>query len=270
MGRLESKQHKAASSIRKRIELDIWYIDNWSPLLDLKILLKTFPWAMINDERMGAESETIAEADIKVIVATHKSYWMPSDELYVPVQVGAEGKEDLGYTSDNTGDNISSKNANYCELTGLYWAWKNLSCDYLGLAHYRRHFTAIRGTDDRRDVLTIDQARDLLGHVDVLLPKKRNYLIETNYKQYIHAHHAIDLDETRRIIEEFEGDPNKNVQAYATFGTEQYERMVEKLRSRLHITSLKFCSVQDLVDAIGLPKEKICTHCFDNSSYGHE
>ena len=75
---------------------------------------------------------------------------------------------------------------------------------------------------------------------------------------------------TRRIIEEFEGDPNKNVQAYATFGTEQYERMVEKLRSRLHITSLKFCSVQDLVDAIGLPKEKICTHCFDNSSYGHE
>ncbi|MBO4653238.1 MAG: undecaprenyl-phosphate glucose phosphotransferase [Lachnospiraceae bacterium] len=194
--------YRGDTSIRKRIELDIWYIDNWSPMLDLKILLKTFPWAMINDERMGAESETIAEADIKVIVAAHKSYWMPSDELYVPMQVGAEGKEDLGYTPDNTGDNISSKNANYCELTGLYWAWKNLSCDYLGLAHYRRHFTAIRGTDDRRDVLTIDQARDLLGHVDVLLPKKRNYLIETNYKQYIHAHHAIDLDETRRIIEE--------------------------------------------------------------------
>ena len=194
--------YRGDTSIRKRIELDIWYIDNWSPLLDLKILFKTFPWAMINDERMGAESETIAEADVKVIVASHKAYWMPSDELYVPVQVGAEGKEDLGFTPDNTGDNISAKNPNYCELTGLYWAWKNLPCDYLGLAHYRRHFTAIRGTDDRRDVLTIDQARDLLGHVDVLLPKKRNYLIETNYKQYIHAHHAIDLDETRRIIEE--------------------------------------------------------------------
>ena len=195
--------YRGDTSIKKRIELDIWYIDNWSPLLDLQILFKTFPWAMINDERMGAsDNETTTDADIKVIVATHKDYWMPSDELYVPLQVGADGKESLGFAQDNTGDNISVKNPNYCELTGLYWAWKNLPCDYLGLAHYRRHFSAIRGTDDRRDVLSLDQAKDLLSSVDVLLPKKRKYWIETNYKQYIHAHHAIDLDETRRIIEE--------------------------------------------------------------------
>ena len=195
--------YRGDTSIKKRIELDIWYIDNWSPLLDLSILIKTFPWAMINDERMGAEnSKSTENADVKVIVASHKDYWMPSDEMYVPLQVGAEGKESLGFTPDNTGDNISSKNPNYCELTGLYWAWKNLSCEYLGLAHYRRHFTAIRSTDDRRDVLGLDQARELLSNADVLLPKRRNYVIETNYKQYIHAHHAIDLDETRRIIEE--------------------------------------------------------------------
>lgn len=194
--------YRGDTSIKKRIELDIWYIDNWSPLLDLQILFKTFPWAMINDERMGSDNEATADADVKVIVATHKDYWMPSDELYVPIQVGAEGRESLGFTPDNTGDNISAKNPNYCELTGLYWAWKNLSCDYLGLAHYRRHFTAIRGTDDRRDVMSLDQAKDLLSSADVLLPKKRKYWIETNYKQYIHAHHAIDLDETRRIIEE--------------------------------------------------------------------
>ena len=208
--------YRGDTSIRKRIELDIWYIDNWSPGLDLKILFKTFPWAMINDERMGAESKLTENADVKVIVASHKDYWMPSDEMYVPVWVGAakaatgepaEGSDTAenpmpGFTPDNTGDNISAKNANYCELTGLYWAWKNLDCEYLGLAHYRRHFTALRGTDDRRDVLSLDQARDLLSHADVLLPKRRNYWIETNYKQYIHAHHAIDLDETRRIIEE--------------------------------------------------------------------
>ena len=64
--------------------------------------------------------------DIKVIVAAHKKYEMPKDKMYVPVQVGAEGKKDIGYTKDNTGDNISSKNSMYCELTGLYWAWKNL------------------------------------------------------------------------------------------------------------------------------------------------
>lgn len=189
--------YRGDTSIKKRIELDLWYIDNWSPLLDLRILFKTFPWAMFSGER----SETLEESDIKVIVASHKEYWMPTDEMYVPVQVGAEGKNDLGYTPDNTGDNISMKNPNYCELTGLYWAWKNLDCEYLGLAHYRRHFTMLRSTD-RRDVLSLDQAREAIHGYDALLPKKRNYWIETNYKQYIHAHHTIDLTETRKIIEE--------------------------------------------------------------------
>ena len=41
----------------------------------------------------------------------------------------------------------------------------------------------------------------MLKDVDILLPKPRNYFIETNYNQYVHAHHAIDLDETRKIIE---------------------------------------------------------------------
>lgn len=57
---------------------------------------------------------------------------MPKDEMYLPLHVGAEGKFDasgkpldLGYTKDNTGENISEKNSYFCELTGLYWAWKN-------------------------------------------------------------------------------------------------------------------------------------------------
>ena len=190
--------YRGDTSIKKRIELDLWYIDNWSPMLDLRILFMTVPWAMINDEK----SVIIQESDVKIIVATHKPYWMPSDSMYVPVHVGAEGKDSLGFTPDNTGENISDKNANYCELTGLYWAWKNLSCEYLGLAHYRRQFTVLKGTSDRRDVLTLDQARLLLADVDVLLPNKRNYWIETNYSQYVHAHHKEDLIETRKIIEE--------------------------------------------------------------------
>ena len=79
--------------------------------------------------------------NIKIIVATHKEYNMPSDDIYLPVQVGAEGKKDLGYQKDNIGNNISKKNPFFCELTGLYWAWKNLKADYIGLAHYRRHFS---------------------------------------------------------------------------------------------------------------------------------
>ncbi|MBR3834777.1 MAG: DUF4422 domain-containing protein [Lachnospiraceae bacterium] len=147
---------------------------------------------------------------IKIIIATHKKYWMPEDSVYLPVHVGAEGKYredgsalDLGYVKDNTGENISDKNANYCELTGLYWAWKNLDAEYIGLAHYRRHFCAKSVKGNKQDcVLTYNQAKELLGESDILLPKKRNYFIETNYSQYAHAHHAIDLDTTREIIKE--------------------------------------------------------------------
>lgn len=146
----------------------------------------------------------------RIIVATHKQYWMPSDDIYLPLHVGAEGKTnddgaplDFGYVKDNSGDNISSKNKNYCELTGLYWAWKNLDADFIGLAHYRRHFTLNRNNKDKKNMpITGAELEPLLKKHDVLLPKRRNYFIETNYSQYVHAHHAIDLDTTREIISE--------------------------------------------------------------------
>jgi hypothetical protein len=141
-------------------------------------------------------------ANAKIIVATHKAYRMPTDSLYLPVQVGAEGKDSLGYTLDNTGDNISAKNKNYCELTGLYWAWKNLDADYIGLAHYRRHFSIKSKGDKWASILTAEELATLVQDYDVILPKPRNYFIESNYSQYVHAHHAIDLDTTREIISE--------------------------------------------------------------------
>ena len=142
-------------------------------------------------------------ADIKIIVATHKKYWMPSDPMYLPLHVGREGKTDLGVTGDNTGDNISEKNANFCELTGLYWAWKNLQADCIGLAHYRRHFSNGKRLGDKKQrVIGKAQVEKALDGADILLPKPRNYWIETNYSQYAHAHHAIDLDIARQIIAE--------------------------------------------------------------------
>lgn len=71
---------------------------------------------------------------------------------------------------------------------------------------------------------------------------------------------------TRRIIEKLEGDPNKNLDKYATTGTPEYNRMVECIRERFGLTSLKFNPIETLVKSIGLPKCKICTHCFDGSS----
>lgn len=72
---------------------------------------------------------------------------------------------------------------------------------------------------------------------------------------------------TRRIIEELEGDSSAHLDEYATTGTPRYERMVEKIRERYGLTSLKFSKIEDIVKAIGLPKCKICTHCFDGSSH---
>ena len=55
--------------------------------------------------------------DIKIIIAAHKKYRMPQDDIYVPLHVGAEGKDSIGYQGDNTGDNISNLNPYFCELT---------------------------------------------------------------------------------------------------------------------------------------------------------
>jgi amidophosphoribosyltransferase len=72
---------------------------------------------------------------------------------------------------------------------------------------------------------------------------------------------------TRRIIKDREGDENKNLKAYATTGSPEYNCMVEEIRRRLGLTSLRFNSLETLVKAIGLPKCQICTHCFDGSSH---
>ena len=72
---------------------------------------------------------------------------------------------------------------------------------------------------------------------------------------------------TRRIIGELEGDPNKNLDKYATSHSPEYEKMVEIIRERFGLTSLKFSTIEDLIAAIGLPKCKVCTHCFDGSSH---
>lgn len=78
----------------------------------------------------------------KILVCCHKPDNFKNDEVYMPIHVGkANSKYDLGIQGDDTGDNISKENPHFCELTGLYWAWKNMQpVDYIGLCHYRRYF----------------------------------------------------------------------------------------------------------------------------------
>ncbi len=146
--------------------------------------------------------------DVKLIIASHKKYTIPEDGMYLPVQVGAEGKNLIdGYSPDNTGENISSKNPYFCELTGLYWAWKNLKNDYIGLVHYRRYFTAkskIPNDEEEKFkiVLSQEECEKLLETNDIILPKLRKYYIENLYDHYKHTMYVEPLDMTRDIISE--------------------------------------------------------------------
>lgn len=100
------------------------------------------------------------KAKIKILIVTHKPSDFPKGQYFVPMHAGRDvararskdgkiSKSDYNWLlkntiGDNTGDNISAKNRYYCEMSSLYWAWKNYdeldNPDYIGLMHYRRHF----------------------------------------------------------------------------------------------------------------------------------
>ena len=132
----------------------------------------------------------------KVYIMTHKETDLPSQEGYKPMLVGAYKHENISpsYVPDNTGDNISEYNDSYCELTGLYWMWKNERSDITGLVHYRRFFADVKAWDykakyivlskkNRYKILSVEKAEDILKECDVIV-KKSKVWDRTNYKMF--------------------------------------------------------------------------------------
>ncbi|EMF0416486.1 DUF4422 domain-containing protein, partial [Enterococcus faecium] len=139
--------------------------------------------------------------NIKIMVVTHKESPMPENqELYVPTLVGPN-KDKLKYKiffrDDQGEDNITERNPNFCELTALYWAWKNLDADYIGLVHYRRLLMDPKDHSVAIDQTQLDQM--INQGVEVILPVKRNYYIETTWSHYEHNHNINDLIEVKNI-----------------------------------------------------------------------
>ncbi len=136
-------------------------------------------------------------SNIRIAVAAHKDYWMPSDQMYVPVCVGAAlGNNVSGsehFQRDDEGNNISSCNDRYSELTALYWLWKNDDSGYKGLVHYRRHFAGA----DERGVASKSDIQKLLKKEPVVMPKKRNYRVMTVGKHYATTFNEAHLDALR-------------------------------------------------------------------------
>ena len=140
---------------------------------------------------------------LKCIVATHKTYEFPKVDYYIPIHVGKAHNNQLGIQGDDTGDNISLKNGSFCELTALYWAWKNdffADSEYAGLVHYRRYFNGQDLTLKGKGIASENELLSYLKNVDCIVSKKRNYVIESVYEHYKNAHFSKDLDLTKEII----------------------------------------------------------------------
>lgn len=173
----------------------------------------------------------------KEILKIYCFYYKPCeiivhDKCYLPIWVGKSTNNNYPeLTGDNTGDNISSKNKYYSELTGLYWVWKNTNTDIVGSCHYRRYFTNAKepflyqlkrllyytfGLNKKRfgliytknisfwknKILSESETIELLKNYDAILPLRRKfkYTLKEHYRRY---HDLKELDLVNAILEEF-------------------------------------------------------------------
>ena len=144
---------------------------------------------------------------MKIYVITHKAFkdFAPRS-LYVSLLVGADiNKGKNFYLKDNsTADNISSKNKNYCELTGAYWIWKNVKEDIVGICHYRRYFCKTKRIFKKRTLLKKNRIRNILKYYDIILPLKGNYEYnDKTSKEFFAENHDEDVwNKCKKIISE--------------------------------------------------------------------
>lgn len=152
-----------------------------------------------------------SENNTKLLVCVHKAGTFLSDGQYMPVQVGkANSTTELNIQGDDTGENISRKNPYYCELTALYWAWKNLKpADYIGLCHYRRYFDFTPFHYRERYLIRAEQLgksqrlpdlKKLFRRYDIVLPV--SMVFGESLREHYGKHHiGRDIDVLREVIE---------------------------------------------------------------------
>ena len=153
-------------------------------------------------------------------VCHHKEGPYLKNDLFMPIHVGA-AKATLRHVDwyrDDSGDNISEKNPSFCELTALYWMWKNVSADYYGLMHYRRFFNFNLGDHSSysETSLAVGEKRYgwNVGHLEHICrdhdiftspfwnvhPVGLGHAVQTNYDFYAREHLSKDLDLVLDII----------------------------------------------------------------------
>lgn len=151
--------------------------------------------------------------NISILVVTHKKYQMPSDAMYLPIQSGSALNDDLGYQRDDQGENISCKNPSYNIMCAKFWAWRNLDADYIGISHYRRHFSKYEQPQRSFEhILTKPQAEELFKDTNILVSPKRYYFPFNIKNHYIYTKggyieiHKRDIETLRKVISDLHED----------------------------------------------------------------
>lgn len=153
---------------------------------------------------------------IKILVCYHKKDVFFDSDILLPIHVGAfMSKESLDIQRDDDGINISEKNSSFCELTAMYWAWKNCrKTDIIGLFHYRRFFDTSNFSLWRNRLELVDTSiikskfetshnyeKELENH-DVILATPK-YLSRSVFGSYRRDHHIDDLERLEQIFKEY-------------------------------------------------------------------
>lgn len=160
---------------------------------ELNLILLQLLELPIGEQDLNAVCNAVRMSHIKgtlqIYIMTHVSFNVPQDPVYHPLHVGRALKEDLGYPGDDTGDNISALNMYYSELTGLYWAWKNVrNTEYIGLCHYRRYFL-----NEHNRLMTKADFMPILEKYDVILSQPVSSA-QCYRDSYAEAHNIHDLE----------------------------------------------------------------------------
>ncbi len=136
---------------------------------------------------------------MSVYIATHKKFDMPIREGYRTILVGAYKGHILGeeVLNDDVGDNISNKNANYCELTGLYWLWKHIDEEYIGLVHYRRYFCR---SLNKKKILSEKDIINKLKKCDIIVPFLRKLKVDVGSQYCESSGFRKDIEIARDVI----------------------------------------------------------------------
>lgn len=158
----------------------------------------------------------------KILICCHKKTTLPKDDLFMPIQVGAEISDvnlDIQRDDKINGmecDNISSKNKSFCELTALYWAWKNIkklypNLDYIGINHYRRYFDFNKKSFadsiiyPEHEVLNykinINKIERILLKNDLIISKNKIYPYSL-FVNYSVCHYSDDFYTLQKVIDE--------------------------------------------------------------------